>query len=135
MTANPFPVWLTDVAADPVVTLPEDAIAEARGNLWTFGLNDTQLADVTAADVEEFVRNVVSARSRWLAEQGVSPMRFYCWHDAQASQLRFSLISDGKTAQPFGCPIEEVADLNTVVRDFLAAASPSPLRVWVAVVP
>jgi hypothetical protein len=136
VAANPFSEWLTDVVADPVVTLPEDMIAEARGNLWTFGLDNEQLAVVTAAEVEEFVRVVVVARGRWLAEHGAAPMWFYCWHDAQVGQLRFSLISCGDTTLPFECPVEQVADLGTVVRDFLAAvALPMPLRVWVAAIP
>lgn len=135
MTTNPFPGWFDDVAADPVVTLPKDTIAEAQGNLWTFGLDGDQRAVVTAADIEGFVENVVSARSRWLAEHGVSLMRFYCWYDAQAGQLRFSLISGRETALPFECAIEEVVDLSLVVRDFLAAKSPRPLRVWATVVP
>ena len=68
MTENPFPEWLTDVAADAVVTLPEDTIAEARGNLWTFGLDNEQRAAVTTADIEEFVRSQRErAKSRTLS--------------------------------------------------------------------
>ena len=65
-------------------------------------------------------------------------MRFYCWHDAQAGQLRFSLVSAGLEPLPFGCPVESEAELGQVVRDFLGAVAvvpPAPLPVWVAVVP
>jgi hypothetical protein len=135
MAANPFPEWLAEVAADAVVVRPDDVTAEARGNLWTFGLSAEQQAVVTTAQVEGFVRLVAAARGRWLADRGVGPMRFYCWHDAQARQLRFSLVSAG-SGLPFGCPVEQVAVLGAVVRDFLeSGTSGDPQLVWVTVVP
>jgi hypothetical protein len=138
MATNPFPEWLSEVAADAVVVQPGDAVVEARGNLWTFGLDDEQRAAVTPADVEAFVRAVVAARGRWLAENAAGPMRIYCWHDAQAGQLRFSLVSAGHAGLPFGCPVEPVAVLRAVVQGFLGSVltlPPAPLRVWVTLVP
>lgn len=138
MAANPFPGWLTEVAADAVVIRPDDIIAEARGNLWTFGLDDRQRAAVTPAEVEVFVLAVAAARGQWLAERGLGSMRLYCWHDAQAGQLRLSLVSAGHPALPFGCPVDASADLAAVVRDFLGAVAAlplAPLPVWAAVVP
>lgn len=138
MTANPFPEWLAEVAADGVVVCPDDMIAEARGNLWCFGLDDEQRAAVAAAEVEGFVRAVAAARGRWLVERGAGPMRYYCWHDAQAGQLRLSLVSAGPGPLPFGCPVDLAAELDGVVRDFIGAVDvvpPAPLPVWVAVVP
>jgi hypothetical protein len=138
VAANPFPGWLAEVAADPVVVRPDDLIAEARANLWTFGLDDEQRVVVTPAEVEEFIRAVAAARGRWLATRGAGPMRFYCWHDAQAGQIRVSLVSAGPGPLPFGCPIEPTGELSEVVRAFLGAVSvvpPAPLPVWVAVVP
>lgn len=138
MAVNPFPEWLTEVAADAVVIRPDDMIAEARGNMWTFGLDDEQRAAVTPAEIEEFVRAVAAARSRSLAERGAGPMRFYCWHDAQAGQLRLSLVSAGSEPLPFGCLVEPAAELSRVVQDFLEAVvadPPAQLPVWVAVVP
>jgi hypothetical protein len=77
-------------------------------------------------------------RGRWLAEYGVGPMRFYCWCDAQAGQLRFSLVSAGPSLLPFRCLVEPAAELGAAARNFLAANAvipPAPLPVWVAVVP
>jgi hypothetical protein len=68
--ANPFPSWLAEVAADAVVVHADDITAEARGNLWTFGLDEDQRAAVSPADIEEFVRLVAAARGQWLAERG-----------------------------------------------------------------
>jgi hypothetical protein len=138
VAANPFPAWLAEVAADAVVVRPGDTTAEARGNLWTFGLDDEQRAAVTATEAEAFVRAVAEARGRWLSERGSGPMRFYCWHDDQAGQLRLSLVSVGGGPLPFGCPVEQVSLLGAVIRACLepAARGPSaPLLVWVTVVP
>lgn len=136
MSANPFPEWVAEVAADAVVVRPGAPVAEARGNQWGFGLGPEQRAAVTATDVEEFVRAVVEARDRWLAERGLGPMTFYCWHDAQAGQLRFSLVSAGGSRSLFGCPIEPVSLLRAVAQDFLSGGEPDgPLLVWVMSVP
>ena len=51
MTANPFPEWLAEVAADAVIVDPGDIAAEARGNLWSFSLSAEEAAVVTVADV------------------------------------------------------------------------------------
>ena len=138
MAANPFPGWLAEVAADPIVVRPDDIIAESRANLRAFGLDDNQRVGATPAEVEGFVRAVAAARGRWLAARGAGPMRFYCWHDAQAGQIRVSLVSAGPEKLPFGWPIEPTGELSKVVRSFLGAvtvAPPAPLPVWVAVVP
>jgi hypothetical protein len=65
-------------------------------------------------------------------------MRFYCWHDALAGQLRLSLVLAGQPALPFGCPVDPTADPTAVVQGFLKAVAvppPAPLPVWVVVVP
>ena len=136
LATNPFTVWLAEVEAAAVVVQPDDIIAEAHGNLWTFGLDDDQRAAITSDEVEAFIRAVFIARGRWLTERQAGSMRFYCWHDAQAGQLRFSLVSAAHDSLPFGCPIELVKDLNVVIQSFLEDfAVVSSLRVWVVVVP
>ncbi|MGL6076256.1 MAG: hypothetical protein ACRC8S_19040 [Fimbriiglobus sp.] len=136
--ANPFHGWLAEVAADLVVVRPDDIIAEALGNLWTFNLTAEERAVVTVADVEEFIWAIAAARGRWLTGLRSRPMRLYCWHDAQAGQLRFSLVSDNSGLLPFACAFEPVSELRAVVREFLgptADGPQSPLLVWVAMVP
>lgn len=133
---NPFATWLPEVAADAVVVCPDDVTAEARGNLWTFGLSAEQRAAVTPGAVEEFVRAVAAARSQWLTAHGAGAMRFYCWFDAQAGQLRLSLISANVSPLPFGCRVEPVSVLRAVVNEFLRGEpAGGPLLVWVALIP
>ena len=138
MADNPFPEWLAEVATDAIVVRPDDTTAEARGNMWSFGLSDEQRAAVGVTEVVDFVRSVVAARGRWLTERGSAPMRFYCWHDAQTGQLRFSLVSATGSGLPFECPIELVSVVRPVVLNFLAPTPESaraPLLVWVTFVP
>ena len=136
LATSPFSGWLAEVEAAAVVVQPDDIIAEAHGNLWTFGLDDKQRASVTPDEVEAFIRAVLVARGRWLTERQAGPMRFYCWHDAQAGQLRFSLVSAVHDSLPFGCLIELAKDLNVVIRHFLEDDSVMlPLCVWAVVIP
>ncbi|WP_143393479.1 hypothetical protein [Fimbriiglobus ruber] len=136
MAINPFPGWLPEVAADAIVVRPDGLIAEARGNQWGFGLDDEQRVAVTPTDAEGFIRAVAEARGRWLAEHRAGPMWFYCWHDPQAEQIRFSLVSAGRIRSLFACTVEPVSLLSAVVRDFLGGGESSrPLLVWVEVVP
>ena len=135
---NPFPRWLAEMAADGVVVRPDDINAEARGNLWTFSLSPEQAAAVTPSDVEEFVRAVAGTRSRWLATNGDGHMLLYCWHDAQAGQLRLSLVSVTHGRLPFGCPVEPVEELSAVVWPFLGSTAMLPssaLPVWAIELP
>lgn len=67
MPSNPFLRLLPEVPTDGIVVRPEDITAEARGNLWSFGLDDDQRVALTPAAIEEFVRSVAAARGRWLA--------------------------------------------------------------------
>jgi hypothetical protein len=138
VATNPLQDWLAEVAADAIVVRPHDTTAEARGNLWAFSLDHWQRSTITSAEAEEFVRAVAAARGRWLAEHGSGQMRFYCWHDAQAGQLRLSLVSTGPAPLPFECPVDSTADLAAVVSDFLGAAAVAtraPLPGWVIAVP
>lgn len=133
---NPLHDWLAEDAANPVSVRIEDTTAESRENLRCFGLNPEQRDAVTVAEAVDFVRAVAAARGRWLAEHGAAPMRFYCWHDAQAGQLRFSLVSCSDAELPFRCSVEQVTELSTVVKAFLSDANTTgPLHVWVVIVP
>ena len=119
MVAGPFLGWLPEVAAYEVVSVPSNLIAEARGNLWSFAITSAQAAALALADVASFVRAVAEARRRQIGAHGLPAMLFYCWHDAQVAQLRFSLVSADHGCLPFGCPIESTADLESIVESFL----------------
>jgi len=93
---------------------------EANENLFYLGPTGFELALLTAPNVEKWLHAVLAGK-RWqlLAQRGRHyPMQFYCWHDAQASQLRFSLIS-AAAALPFSCALRLV-ELPVVTQAFLA---------------
>jgi hypothetical protein len=121
MTANPFPEWLAEVATDAVIERPDDIDAEARGNLWSFSLSPEQAACVAVADVEAFAAGVVEGRRAWLADCGGGPMVLYWWHDAQAGQLRFSLVSSAHGRLPFACVVVPAESLSAVAADWLSS--------------
>ncbi len=155
MAADPFLDWLPEVADDEVLIAPDDIVAEARGNQWSFAVTSQQAAALGTAQVASFVHAVAAARGRWLAVRNAVPMLFYCWHDELAAQLRFSLVSTRHGRLPFGCEVEQAASLDSVVSSFLGSpyhdgirlieASESdpasegeadrPLPVWVARLP
>jgi len=125
MIADPFATWLPEVIADEV-TICADAINhEALQNMWTFTLTREQATRITPTDVEDFLRAVIISRRNWLRGRHVLPgqMRFYCWFDEQAGQLRFSMVSACHRRLPFACQVVDAAEVSHVVRRFLQAVA------------
>jgi len=121
LALNPFIDWLPEVTADPVVVCPNDIGAEARGNLWSFSLSANQAAAVCVADVIRFAGQVAEARRAWLATHKVGQMVLYWWHDDQAGQLRFSLVSAVHARLPFGCKLVAAKNLDSIVQQWLGS--------------
>lgn len=121
MTANPFPQWLPEVAADAVRIDPADISAEAHGNQWWFSLTPEQAAAVSIADVEAFAAGVADARRAWLSARGAEPMVLYWWHDVQAGQLRFSLVSAAHGLLPFGAHVIPAVDFREIAAAWLGS--------------
>ena len=120
---NPFDEWLLEVANDPIVTDASKAglSIEAHSNCWSFSINKEQAQSLTAGQVIEFLSAVQQARHQQILGRygSTHPMLFYCWHDEQASQLCFSLVSASHDCLPFGCIVKEVSELSIVVNEFL----------------
>lgn len=121
MTANPFLDCLPEVSADEVIAAPDDIWSEARGNLWSFSITAQQAATLGIEEVTSFVHAVAAARGRRLSARGSAPMLFYCWHDEQAVQLRFSLVSASHDRLPFGCAVAKTDGLDSIVSSFLSS--------------
>jgi hypothetical protein len=110
---------LLATALSQPISISDNVFEEARENLFYLGLAEAELALLTVPAVEQWQRAVVAGkRQQLLAQPGKYPMQVYCWHDAQASQLRFSLVSAAATL-PFGCPLR-LAALSVIVQEFLA---------------
>ena len=113
---------LIEVTSDTILVdrSPAGAMREARTNLWMFAMTQEQARETATAQVEQFVRAVLEARSREIVTRhGGHAMSFYCWCDEQAAQLRFGLVSVLHGRLPFDCPIIPASDLRTIVVRFL----------------
>jgi hypothetical protein len=119
MVANPFPQWLPDVVADAVIVDPGNIAAEARGNQWSFSITLEMAAAVSITDVEAFAAGVADARRAWLSVRGAGPMVLYWWHDEQAGQLRFSLVSAAHGRLPFGCCVIPAQSFRVIAEEWL----------------
>lgn len=119
MDTNPFPEWLEEVIDDPLTvdTSEKGLLFECRKNLWTFSISQSQAEVTTVEDVLNFLSGIMQARERQIkARLGlINPMLFYCWFDAKASQLRFSLVSASHNCLPFGAVVDETDDFAKVV--------------------
>ncbi len=115
--------WIDEVASDKLTVDPTDMVTEGQSNLWSFTLPSD---DASARDhkiIERFIEQVIDARCSVLRERGApsGSMRFYCWHDEMAAQLRFSLVSACHEKLPFGCIVDPVPELVRIVESFVSS--------------
>ncbi|MNQ78681.1 hypothetical protein D3C85_936020 [compost metagenome] len=103
--------WFTMAKDDPVVIDPDDINHEAINNMWSFSPTEEETPQMHAADIVEFIEQLIAARSSALVGE---EMLFYCWHDAQCRQLRFSLVSRSHGRLPFRCELRETQDLAQI---------------------
>jgi len=111
--------WLNEVCVHELVVAADNINIEASQNLWTFSIDVNRAAAMVRDDVEHFVLKIVAAWHRQRRERRLAPMLFYCWHDAQAGQLRISAVSGSHGRLPFGGQPEQVPDLSVIVTDWL----------------
>lgn len=143
--------WFSMAKDDAVEIDPDNINHEAMSNMWSFSPTDEETPQIHAADIVAFIGQVIAARSSALVGE---EMLFYCWHDAQCRQLRFSLVSRSHGRLPFRCELRETQDLSLIAdrvvngdwrnEDFMQAPSeegdeqeqaPFILPVFVAPVP
>lgn len=106
--------WLQLAKSDEIVVDDGDLYREARENMWVFSPRDDQLGRIDTATVMRFVDEIIRSRRAALSDNALAEMNFYCWHDHQARQLRFSLVSSSHGGLPFACEVREV-DLAGIV--------------------
>lgn len=111
MNCKILKTWLEMAQDDEVLVDPDDINQEARTNMWSFSPTDEETPQIEAADIVEFICQVIAARRSALKGED---MLFYCWHDAQCRQLRFSLVSRSHGRLPFRCEVRETQDLTLI---------------------
>lgn len=101
----------------------DDLKIELSENTWSVSLNRLEKREITADELQTFIEAVISNRQTQISEQSRNHgMIFYLWHDRQAGQLRFSLISDWHEKLPFSAKIIN-EDLENIIREFLNSTS------------
>jgi len=101
------------MAKDDAVEIDPDNINhEAMTNMWSFSPTEEETPQIHVADIVAFIGELIAARSS--AVKG-EEMLFYCWHDAQCRQLRFSLVSRSHGRLPFRREVRETRELAPIV--------------------
>ncbi|MDQ4624645.1 hypothetical protein [Janthinobacterium lividum] len=103
--------WFSMAKDDAVEITPTDINHEAMTNMWSFSPTDEETPQIHAADIVALIRELIAARSSALVGE---EMLFYCWHDAQCRQLRFSLVSRSHGRLPFRREVRETQDLSLI---------------------
>ncbi|MDC8759512.1 hypothetical protein [Janthinobacterium fluminis] len=103
--------WLKMAKDDDVVVDPSNINHEAIENMWCFSPLEDEAPTINAEDIVDFISQVIEDRRRKLRDK---EMLFYCWHDFQCSQLRFSLVSRSHGRLPFGCELSETKELSII---------------------
>jgi len=111
MNCKTVNAWLEMAQDDEVLVDPDDINHEAMTNMWSFSPTDEETPCIEAADIVEFIGQVITARRSALVGEA---MLLYCWHDAQCRQLRFSLVSRSHGRLPFRCELRETQDLSLI---------------------
>ena len=79
MKCKTFNAWLEMAQDDDVLIDPDDINHEAINNMWSFSPTEEETPQIHAADIVEFVGELIAARSSALVGEEIL---FYCWHDA-----------------------------------------------------
>lgn len=111
MNCRTVNAWLEMAQDDEVFIDADDINREAMENMWSFSPTEEETPKVEAADIVAFIGELIAARSDALAGE---EMLFYCWHDVQCRQLRFSLVSRSHGRLPFRCEVRETQDLALI---------------------
>ncbi|WP_400190588.1 hypothetical protein [Hymenobacter sp. B81] len=100
-----------------------DLNKEAVSNQHSIAFTTQQAQQLTIQDLRQMILGIVAAKHEQLRTQSglVYPMQFYCWHDKQAAQLRFSIVSAAAAALPFRCQVRLTPDLDDILSSFLGS--------------
>ena len=97
----------------------DDLNQELRTNTQIIFLNAEERSETSVLEIVHFFYHLMNNRRDQIRRAKIKHgMWFYVWHDRQASQLRFSLISDFHSELPFRAKIA-FESLETIIGEFL----------------
>lgn len=95
---------------------------EIKQNIWLISVSEGERSATSIDDLEKFISAVVENRLMQVKaahkDHGMIP---YLWFDAQASQLRFCVISDIHDALPFKAKINSMSNPRLIIEAFLSS--------------
>jgi hypothetical protein len=97
------------------ISLEEKEIYE---NMWAISFTERFATKVTKQELLTFIDSLLRARGKQASALGY-PATFYMWHDAQAAQLRFNILSGHRTRLPFGSVVELQNSIDSILEEFL----------------
>jgi hypothetical protein len=91
---------------------------EIENNMWALSFESTFMQSIEIDDLTFFVSKLLEKRSEQLfhIDLNLSAI-FYLWFDAQASQLRFNIVSNKHDKLPFDCHINIVHSPRDILEE------------------
>lgn len=97
----------------------DDLNAELKNNMWSIAVSLVNQHNLVVDELLDFIQHIIINRREQLNKlSSTHGMYFYIWQDRQASQLRFSLISDVHRQLPFKSDIA-LCEIKEIIEDFL----------------
>ncbi|MBC1374014.1 hypothetical protein HCB45_03510 [Listeria sp. FSL L7-0091] len=125
MDKKEFLQELEEIVSDPIFIgkNKSERQKEIDNNMWCISINVKVVEGITLEDLLIFIKRVISNRNEQVQKLKLSKtILFYLWFDAQASQIRFNVISNYDIALPFGCKTTFVDNYDCIIKEFLQTA-------------
>ncbi|MGC2310704.1 MAG: hypothetical protein WA432_03730 [Candidatus Babeliaceae bacterium] len=95
---------------------------EIYENMWAISFNEKLVPPLNNQTLKIFIDTLIQQRQKQVDLLNC-PATLYFWHDAQAAQLRFNLLSGRRSKLPFGCTVELENSIDTILDAFLVRGS------------
>lgn len=95
----------------------QDMNAQANANLFCFSPREADIAELDLTVMQQFIADTEQHFASLLGP--LQTMEFYCWHDVQVRQLRFSLISACHGRLPFNCEYQINSQVTQLLKSIL----------------
>ena len=93
----------------------KDINKQANENMYCYSLS---VDNLNVNQIIEFITKHENAYRQLTNEE----IKYYCWYDELAGQIRMSAISNCHTKLPFGCKIE-ITDIKTIANEIIKKES------------
>jgi hypothetical protein len=92
---------------------------EIYENMWVISLDENLTPSINKETVKNFIDTLIQQRQEQVTALNY-PATLYLWHDEQAAQLRFNILSGHRFKLPFGCKVELQDTIDSILDEFIA---------------